>query len=71
MVYRDKGTGRPTKKERRVIDKLNEDFNDHLKWWYKDLILLKKSVKVFPILAAIISFFLTCTNSASSHMIIP
>jgi ribosome-associated heat shock protein Hsp15 len=25
---RDKGTGRPTKKERRVIDKLNEDFND-------------------------------------------
>jgi ribosome-associated heat shock protein Hsp15 len=25
--YRDKGTGRPTKKERRLIDKLNEDFN--------------------------------------------
>jgi ribosome-associated heat shock protein Hsp15 len=28
-VFRDKGTGRPTKKERRVIDKLNEGFNDH------------------------------------------
>jgi ribosome-associated heat shock protein Hsp15 len=27
--YRDKGTGRPTKKERRLIDKLNEDFNEH------------------------------------------
>jgi ribosome-associated heat shock protein Hsp15 len=27
-VYRDKGSGRPTKKERRVIDKLKEDFND-------------------------------------------
>jgi len=27
--YRDRGTGRPTKKERRVIDKLKEDFNDH------------------------------------------
>ncbi len=26
--YRDKGTGRPTKKERRLIDKLSEDFND-------------------------------------------
>lgn len=26
--YRDKGTGRPTKKERRLIDKLQEDFND-------------------------------------------
>jgi ribosome-associated heat shock protein Hsp15 len=26
--YRDKGTGRPTKKERRLIDKLNEDFSD-------------------------------------------
>lgn len=26
--YRDKGTGRPTKKERRVIDKLREDSND-------------------------------------------
>ncbi|MCX6252898.1 MAG: S4 domain-containing protein [Bacteroidia bacterium] len=25
---RDKGSGRPTKKERRVIDKLKEDFND-------------------------------------------
>lgn len=27
--YRDKGTGRPTKKERRLIDRLNDDFNDH------------------------------------------
>jgi ribosome-associated heat shock protein Hsp15 len=27
-VYRDKGSGRPTKKERRVIDKLHEGFND-------------------------------------------
>lgn len=27
--YRDKGTGRPTKKERRLIDKLNDGFNDH------------------------------------------
>lgn len=27
--YRDKGTGRPTKKERRVIDKLKEGFDDH------------------------------------------
>lgn len=27
-VYRDRGSGRPTKKERRVIDKLKEDFND-------------------------------------------
>jgi len=27
--YRDRGSGRPTKKERRVIDKLKEDFNDH------------------------------------------
>jgi ribosome-associated heat shock protein Hsp15 len=26
--YRDKGTGRPTKKERRLIDKLQEDSND-------------------------------------------
>lgn len=26
---RDRGTGRPTKKERRLIDKLKEDFNDH------------------------------------------
>lgn len=27
--FRDKGTGRPTKKERRLIDKLKEDFNGH------------------------------------------
>jgi ribosome-associated heat shock protein Hsp15 len=27
-VYRNKGSGRPTKKERREIDKLKEDFND-------------------------------------------
>jgi ribosome-associated heat shock protein Hsp15 len=26
--YRDKGTGRPTKKERRLIDKLSDEFND-------------------------------------------
>jgi ribosome-associated heat shock protein Hsp15 len=26
--YRNKGLGRPTKKDRRVIDKLKEDFND-------------------------------------------
>jgi ribosome-associated heat shock protein Hsp15 len=25
--YRDKGTGRPTKKERRLIEKLKDDFN--------------------------------------------
>jgi ribosome-associated heat shock protein Hsp15 len=29
MVFRDKGTGRPTKKERRLIDKLKDDFDDH------------------------------------------
>jgi ribosome-associated heat shock protein Hsp15 len=27
-VYRDKGTGRPTKKERRLIDKIKDDFLD-------------------------------------------
>jgi ribosome-associated heat shock protein Hsp15 len=28
IVYRDKGTGRPTKKERRLIDKLSKGSND-------------------------------------------
>ena len=28
IVYRDKGTGRPTKKERRLIDKIKDDFSD-------------------------------------------
>ena len=28
IIYRDKGTGRPTKKERRLIDKLREDSDD-------------------------------------------
>jgi ribosome-associated heat shock protein Hsp15 len=28
IVYRDKGTGRPTKKERRLIDKLRDDSNE-------------------------------------------
>lgn len=28
IFFRDKGTGRPTKKERRLIDKLKEDFSD-------------------------------------------
>ena len=28
MVYRDKGTGRPTKKERRLIDRLKDDTQD-------------------------------------------
>jgi ribosome-associated heat shock protein Hsp15 len=29
LGIRDRGTGRPTKKERRLIDKLKDDFNDH------------------------------------------
>jgi ribosome-associated heat shock protein Hsp15 len=28
IVYRDKGTGRPTKKERRLIDRINDDHHD-------------------------------------------
>jgi ribosome-associated heat shock protein Hsp15 len=28
IVYRDKGTGRPTKKERRLIDKITDDLED-------------------------------------------
>jgi ribosome-associated heat shock protein Hsp15 len=28
VIYRDKGTGRPTKKERREIDRLKDDNND-------------------------------------------
>ena len=28
IVYRDRGTGRPTKKERRLIDKLRDDSSD-------------------------------------------
>lgn len=28
IVYRDKGTGRPTKKERRLIDKIKDDMHD-------------------------------------------
>jgi ribosome-associated heat shock protein Hsp15 len=27
-IYRDKGTGRPTKKERRLIDRITDDMND-------------------------------------------
>jgi ribosome-associated heat shock protein Hsp15 len=27
-IYRDKGTGRPTKKERRLIDRLKDDFHE-------------------------------------------
>ena len=27
VVYRERGSGRPTKKERRIIDKLTDDFN--------------------------------------------
>jgi ribosome-associated heat shock protein Hsp15 len=29
VVFRDKGSGRPTKKERRDIDRLKDDFNNH------------------------------------------
>jgi ribosome-associated heat shock protein Hsp15 len=28
IVFRDKGTGRPTKKERRLIDRIKDDFSD-------------------------------------------
>lgn len=28
IVHREKGTGRPTKKERRLIDKIQDDFSD-------------------------------------------
>jgi len=28
IIYRDKGTGRPTKKERRLIDRLTDDISD-------------------------------------------
>jgi ribosome-associated heat shock protein Hsp15 len=28
IVYRDKGTGRPTKKERRLIDRIQDDIHD-------------------------------------------
>lgn len=28
IIFRERGTGRPTKKERREIDRLKEDFND-------------------------------------------
>jgi ribosome-associated heat shock protein Hsp15 len=28
VVYRDKGTGRPTKKERRLIDRIKDDMHD-------------------------------------------
>jgi ribosome-associated heat shock protein Hsp15 len=27
-IYRDKGTGRPTKKERRLIDRIKDDFSE-------------------------------------------
>lgn len=28
IIYRDKGTGRPTKKERRLIDRIKDDFEE-------------------------------------------
>ena len=28
IIYRDKGTGRPTKKERRQIDRIKDDIHD-------------------------------------------
>lgn len=28
IIYRDKGTGRPTKKERRLIDRMKDDIHD-------------------------------------------
>ena len=45
IIYREKGTGRPTKKERRLIDRLKDDFDEPLKWWYKDLIFQKSGYK--------------------------
>lgn len=29
ITHREKGSGRPTKKERRVIDRIADEFNDH------------------------------------------
>ncbi|HLN21434.1 MAG TPA: S4 domain-containing protein [Bacteroidales bacterium] len=30
IIYREKGTGRPTKKERRLIDRLHDDIDENL-----------------------------------------